>query len=470
VSVYFHYPIPTNVFKRMPKIIVMNIGIEDMIGYGLTDTQYQFTETSSNRNVWFIESGDVILSRFPIEYDFLCYVSSNLGFDSNSISIITPLVEIDGPLALTDDLLLQPNIILQLEKIIGGNPSWIIFPCFFTPGVAELNSRLGLYQSIGLQFALQCGIELLNRKTHFRQFAIGTGLPLSEGFVVHSLELFKKAIRQLLPNTGIVIVKRDNGAASMGNITITTKNVIPLPGSRETRSANEDLDTLASEIWDQLTDKWNQVLVVESYHNATERFYLEYLIEDDGKFNFLNSGDILLRKDSNPASKQLFWVGLEIPATISSFFLVEATTIATRFINLASKMGYRGLLNIDVILTEKNKLIFNEVNARWGGCSVMHCIGERLLGSQYSKNYVLSSRREVGFPSFQETLQILKENGLEFDRSSNHGVIILASGHLATSISEFLLIGESPTKVSEIISALFTTFDNHKQGLSSYAK
>jgi len=446
------------------------MGIEDMLGHGLTDTQHLITATSSQRNVWFTDTRDIILSRFPIADDFLQYISSIIGFDLKSVSIITPLAEIGGPPALIDDFLLLPNIILELEKIIDRTLSWTIFPCFFTRGVAELASRLGLNHSIGFQFALENGIELLNRKTHFRQLAVGTSLPLSDGSIVHSMKLLKKAIKQLIPHTGIVIIKRDNGAASMGNITITTKNVIPLPGSRETRSASEDLETMSSEIWDQLTDRWNQVLVVESYQNATERFYLEYVIEEDGTFICLNSGDILLREDPDPRSKQLFWMGLQIPATISPFFLAEAITIANRFVTLASKMGYRGLLNIDAILTEKNELIFNEVNARWGGCSVMHCIGERLLGNQLMKNYILSSRREVGFPSFQKTLYILKENGLEFDRHSKQGIIVLASGNFADSISEFLLIGESAAKISEMELALFNVFNNYKKKPSNYAK
>jgi hypothetical protein len=143
-------------------------------------------------------------------------------------------------------------------------------------------------------------------------------------------------------------------------------------------------------------------------------FYLEYFISDDARPIFLNSGTIRLRPDSDPDAKELVWVGLEIPADIPNSSFRSALSAVTRFVKITAEIGYRGPLNIDAIVTEANELIFNEVNARWGGGSIMHALGERLLGSQYAKKYVLSSIRNLGAPPLEQVLHTLDEHNLLF--------------------------------------------------------
>jgi hypothetical protein len=80
----------------------------------------------------------------------------------------------------------------------------------------------------------------------------------------------------------------------------------------------------------------------------------------------------------------------------------------------------------------------------------MHALGERLLGSQYAKKYVLSSIRNLGAPPLEQVLHTLDEHNLLFSIDSREGVLVLASDELLTDSMECLLTGPSRARVREI--------------------
>jgi hypothetical protein len=426
----------------MSKIILMNIGTEHALSQELGSSHS--LAKSAWRNTWFADEGDIIISPVAIEEDFLKYIGHILGFDSNSLSVITQNQ------LVTDDFLLSTDFIDDLRSHLSNSNSWMMMPCFYTKGVTELESLVGIENHSGFHFAAQCGCDLLNRKTHFRQLSMGARVPLADGSVVHTPQALAKAIEKHLPQTGTVIVKKDNAAGGMGNITLTSGAITALPGSRETRYIDSNTQAIAADLWAQLTEPQSPSLVVESYHNASHRFYFEYWIDDHGSAVFLNSGTIRLRPDSDPNAKELVWVGLDIPAELPSFSSASALTLSMQFAKLAAQIGYRGPINIDAIVTSSGDLIFNESNARWGGGLVLHTLGERLLGKQYANHHVLSSLRDVKSPPKTEVLDILREHSLLFNPESKEGVIVLAYGEFQKDTMECLLLGSSRPRVCEI--------------------
>ena len=129
--------------------------------------------------------------------------------------------------------------------------------------------------------------------------------------------------------------------------------------------------------------------------------------------------------------------------------------LAARFITLAAQIGYRGPINIDGIITDTNEIIFNEVNARWGGCSVLHYLGERLLGPQYANRHAVSSLREVECQPLPQLVERLREHGLAFDPETRRGAIALASDARASSIVEFVLMAPDFAQVRELERAIY---------------
>ncbi|MFD6297239.1 hypothetical protein ACFWFU_20760 [Streptomyces sp. NPDC060235] len=398
------------------------------------------TTISGWRHMWFVEEGDILVVPAFIEQDFLHYVGETMGVDTSTVLVLTR----DD--ILSDEVILSPDFVGELQSLLGKarrSTPWRLMPCFFTEGAAELASLVNVEAGPAQQFAGQRGPVLLNRKSHFRQLAIGAGLPLPQGCIATSLTTLTRAVERLLPVTGTVIVKGDNAAGGKGNIALTTHPITrPLAGTRETRPIDsDDVGGAAADVWEAL--KAQEVLVVESYHEARHMFYFEFFIDDRHAVRFATSGSIRLETSPTPQAKDLVWVGLDIPVDLPPFALGNAVTEAAKFARCAADLGYQGYINIDAILTSSGELFFNESNARWGGGTIMHAISERLLGPCYADDHAVSSLRDVPPVPLDQVLALLRKHRIAFDPATGEGVIVLACDPDRTNMMECLVLSHS---------------------------
>ncbi|MEU4890928.1 peptide ligase PGM1-related protein [Streptomyces sp. NPDC044780] len=413
----------------MPRIIVLNIG-------GMSSRQVY-------RQLWMAEAGDIVVSPVAIDAGFLAYVHDVLGLARNAVTVVVA----DG--VLTDEAMCSPGLVAELRSRMAASPAWELMPAALTEGVTALAELLGIEADHGLRFAGQRGPELLNRKSHFRQLAVGAGLPVPSGAVVTSVRALATAIERHLPPTGTVIVKRDDDLNGQGNLALIAGDSPPLPGVREVRPVTDDIPALAAQVWSELADE-EKVLVVESYHQAALCFYFEYLIDADGFPRYLASGTIRRRPDTEPTRPDLVWVGLELPAELPPDLAYHASTEAARIAGLAAQVGYRGHINVDALVTEAGELLFNEVNARWGGGLALHTIGERLLGTGYADRSVVSSLRDVTpmrFPDFEKALHL---HDLHFQPEAREGVVVVSYDEQLASTSECVVIAASKARARAI--------------------
>lgn len=430
----------------MPRIVIMNQGTEHTRGYD--PTQSEPLRKSIARCTWFAAAGDVIISPIPIEEGFLRYVGETLGFDPARVSVLVR----DGLRA--EGLALSEADVGKLRALVAGADDWAVLPCFWTPDVAAFVRELGIGDPIAIAFAAHRGSELFNRKSHFRQFGAGMSLPLAEGTIVTSERELAGAIREHLPKTGTVIVKKDNAAGGIGNVTLTTGAVRALPGARETRRV-DDADASAAALWRDLADgSPGQPLVVEVYHAAAHSFYFEYFIGADGRPQFLHSGDVRFRDPDDARTPELVWVGLDTPTGLPHYSLANALTHAGRLVALAAQVGCRGHINIDAIVTTGGELVFNEANVRWGGGSSLHDIGVRLIGPRFADGHALSFVRDIAGPVQAEALRVLRAGGLQFRPEAGEGVIILAGNEREPGTMECLVAGASQARVRELEASL----------------
>ncbi len=432
----------------MPTIVIMNQGTEHARGYD--PTRSEPLRKSVGRCTWLVRGGDVVISPFPMERAFLEYVGETLGFAADSVTVL-----VDEGLR-ADALSLSTADIARLEAAVNERGAWTIMPCFWTPDVAELGARLGIGNPGALGFASQRGTELFNRKRQFRQLAAGASVPIPAGSIATSVAALQRALEAHLPVTGTVIVKKDNSAGGIGNVAVTTGPVLAVPGARTTRAFVAP-EILAASLWTELTDAQDQVVVVEVYHAAPHSFYFEYFIGEDGRPRFLHSGDVRLRSSHDAAVTELVWVGLDTPTELPHFSLASALTLSGRFAALAGQLGCRGHINIDAIVTEDGELLFNESNARWGGGSPVHAIGEQLFGPRFADDHALSFVRAIKSPPRQDAVKVLKERGLHFIPTRGEGAIVLACSERESGTMECLLIGASRQRVRELEAAVRET-------------
>lgn len=418
----------------------MNLGADHALGDDLSSAHP--LARSGVRHAWFADENDIIISPVPLDGAFLAHIGETLGFNGNSVTVI----EAGG--VLTDESLGCDDLIVRIRTALGEGGTAELTACFSTPGIAELGRTLLAKGSNA--FAAERGADLLNRKTHFRQLAAGISLPLAAGAIATSPAQLAAAIDLLIGATGTVIVKQDNAAGGMGNITVSRCEAGPLPGSRETLPLDTDVQTAAASVWQSLNQPGNRSVVVESYHEATHRFYFEYVIDEAGRPVFLNSGTIRLRPDEDPAARELVWVGLDIPAELPAGAAGVALTHAARLAGRAGEIGYRGYINIDGVRTREGDVIFNEANARWGGGLVLHAIADRLLGRSYADTHCLSSLRDVAAPNRSEAVRRLHRQGLNFSRPAKEGVLVLAADEARPGTAECLVLAGSRERCREI--------------------
>lgn len=372
------------------------------------------------RNVWFVERGDILVTPVPLGDDFLRYVGETLGIDIETVAVICT-----GRL-LSEELLSSTAFADDLCVAVRSRAIDRIDSCFNTAGVAALAERLGIRRTADSRFAAQCGADLLNRKSHFRRLAAGAGIPIAAGGIAHTSTELARLLENSLVPTGCAIVKRDDAAGGMGNITVTRGAPRALPGTRDTVHAGDDLGALSRSLWERLTDASSNEVVVESYLESSHIFYFEYFIEDDGCISFANSGNVRFEPSADSSAMELDWIGLDIPAILPCAGMAEALTLSARLAAAAAQIGYRGPINIDAIRTAAGDIVFNETNARWGGGSVMHALGERIVGKRYADSRVVSSVRGVAAPKLRKAIDILRDEGLLFNPATKAGVVVLA--------------------------------------------
>lgn len=409
-------------------ILLMNYGLNQPMGV--------------YRQMWMVEEGTIVVSAVSVDDEFWGYVCDVAGIDRDKVVIV------DIGRELTDEVLTSPELLGRLAPLVAGATDWELVPAAFTQGVAGLAELLGLTVDTGLRFAAQRGCELLNRKSHFRRLAAGAKVSVPAGCVVTTERELANGIDRHLPETGTVIVKRDNDLGGRGNRALT-KDPVPLPGVRETIAIDGNVSDVAARLWMELTEGTDEVLVVESYHAAARVFYLEYLIDAEGFPRFLDSG---LKREvlGGPGAASMVWVGLELPADLGPSTAARALTEAARIVGTAADLGYRGHINVDGIVTTDGRMFFNEVNARWGGSTALHHVGEKLFGANYADDHVVSGLRVVRPAPLAETVGLLRDNGLHFSAESGEGALVLGYDRTFGRATECVLIGPSTSRVREI--------------------
>lgn len=438
----------------MPKLVVLNVGIEHSMGRVLP---LDWLARSVMRQAWFLDEGDILVTPLAPDPAALEYIAAALGASAESVTVVT------RERLVSDELLSSPDVVDEIALAMESAETWRLISCFVTPGIARLAESLRLPSTY--TFASQRGSDLLNRKSGFRQLLAGSGLPLVDGCVAESEQRLAQALHDLLRVTGVVIVKRDDGAGGDGNVTVTTQDTMWFEGSARTVNVGSGSPAdLAQELWSQLADWSSPTLVVEAYHPAKHRFYVEFSIDDpSGHPRFAHGGTIRSAPPPGASPSELVGIGLDIPLQLPPHAMASAVDACSQIAALAGRVGYRGVLNVDGIITEDDAVICNEVNARWGGGSVLHSIATRLLGPAYGNSFALSSARALPAAPLPKRIEDLAGARLGFDPLTGEGVLILACDPSRSETMECLLLARSRQRERELEQRLFELLGDPNQ-------
>lgn len=409
---------------------------------GLIEGTAKGSDTTS-RFLWHARSGDIVVLPEQVDRRYLSYVCEMLGVQQDTIRVI----EHKG--LLGDEALLQGPTFDSIKEAVSSGSTVAARPFVQTRGTVQLARSLGMLEEDGAAFAHENGVDLLNSKANFRKLAAGVGLPISYGIVARSQSELRAALCELRNTGQSLIAKHDHAGGGHGNIILAMESSVRsnLPGARVFLSMENPTDDLARMIWSELTDRFYSVVTLEVYEESQHRFYLEYDLTGQSP-RLVASGGI--RYEGDAAEVPPRWSGLDIPSGLSRVDGVEVADLGRRIVSVVHSIGYRGMLNLDGILSADGKFLFQEINARWGGGLVYDVIARRLIGAGYSRTHVLRSLLDIPKMEHTKLRERLTEAGVHYSRERREGALILASRSDLGDGAEILIIALKGSDIDEI--------------------
>jgi hypothetical protein len=436
----------------VPQLVLGNVTSEYMFASPLTGFSRKEAHKQhaiSTRTAWLLEDGDAMLAHRRLTPDFRDYLVSLLGLDAAALTFLTP----DGPeegTFLDARTALAGPLLERLRETVG--PDWTLTPYLYDRTVAVLADRLGLSPAAPAFFA-QGGSDFFNSKSFFRAWATGTGIPVARGEVCRSRGATARAVRELLPHTGSVIVKQDFSASGYGNVLFTTDADVPSIGASARHVMDPDASAgdieaalaasfpVVEEVRDFPTGLRPSEAVVEVYHPHSRTLYSELLLPDPpGEPVLLDHGDMRMEP---------VWNGFAIPpvalAAEAEQRMLDASLAMARTIR---QLGYRGYLNCDSIVTPAGEVLFSEVNARVGGCTHVHAAARRLLGDSYQRSHTVLTRNDLPVQDFAKLAWAI-DHDPRLSPDGDSGAVILVDDSPYNHTAEYLVYDRGPEAAEE---------------------
>ena len=428
----------------MPRIHIANIDNENMVA-DRTMIDFAFRSVSAmcaRRMLWFADPGDIVVTPNTPSAAMKRYVARLMRREAEAVEVIYPDFAQHDMQPLGTAELLDPSLIRKIKAAMASGGEWDIRPYYHDRTIARLAKRLSLENSPWMRstpFLREGGAEILNDKATFRNLAAGRGVSLASGDVCKTEGELLEAVETLSRETGAVILKQNRHSGAEGNIIITFRDDTATQGALR-QIAVADHEALKSEIsslWAGIHASTEAVVVVEAYYPVRSILYAEFDVNAASHaVRFLNWGEQRMEP---------IFMGFVIPPDLAMYSAATFITGATELARITCDLGFSGLMDVDGIVTDSGRVIFNEVNARSGGCSHIHHIATALLGEGYGDHFVIRSHNRIQPGNIEVVHAILDDpaHPLGFSAAKNSGVIVTSEDLAISGMLEFLTIGRS---------------------------
>ncbi|MBT1672839.1 peptide ligase PGM1-related protein [Curtobacterium flaccumfaciens] len=409
----------------MSRILIGNRGASDAIGEWGKPVEGWW----SQRIIWSVKDGDVVILPHAPDPDFLAYALNVLNVDRKQVRIITP----DTP-TVADGWLCEPALVRKVATELETVSCDLIRALNPNKEVAAFASAIGLSSAFpGARFFAQEGARFAESKSFFRAICAGVGAPIPEGAVATTPGATVTIVEDLLATTRAVILKKDFWAGGSGNLLLRTdKDIAPL-GVREAIDLDEVEGAVRSTVherWDWLTEGGRHAFVVESYLPDSAAVFAEFWIDE--AVTLRATGELVAIPLADHSQ-------LPLPPSHSRS---EAQLVETglRLATAYQRLGYRGTLSVDAII-HGSDLFLTEVNALDTGSTHVYTLAERLAGASFADDRIVLEY--VGWApgvDFEEARRRLDAAQLHYNSETRTGVSILNSQRAPDATVPYLLI------------------------------
>ncbi len=426
----------------MRKVVIANIDSDRIIdGQELADPLLHTLPFFANRMLWLAEKGDIVILPYEPPESLIESVCTTKGMSPSDISLIFPR---DGSIQpLTYSSLTSQWVVDQLPEVLAPRELVSLLPYIFNASVPDFalfhNIRFAEEEN---DFLSQGGHDLFNCKSAFRQLCAKSAISIAKGAVCSSKQQAILHAKRLLDQHDSIMLKQDINASGDGNIVVTRTHSQVFDGAAAHQSVSsiEDTSRVVADIWDTLFEGKNRYVVIEVFHQVKHSVYAEFSVcPSTLRVDLLNYGIQRI----NPS-----WTGFDIPGFENQNELATFLSLATRYVELVKENGFRGILDIDAIITDSSEVFLSECNGRLGGCTHLHQLAETQLGKGYIGNYHLSTSMEKLIKDIGPLLHNLESSPLQFNPTSKTGVIITSYCKSEYGKFEYMVIGRSKAEAN----------------------
>ncbi|MCP9211181.1 peptide ligase PGM1-related protein [Streptomyces sp. NEAU-Y11] len=411
---------------------------------------YHAAGVCGQRILWAAEDGDVFVLPIAPEVAYLRYVTDLLGVDPDSLTILVPPAGPPGYGTVSAACLDDTAFLKAVSEAADRAQVRILAPYYFDDVAVGLARAAGVHTGTpGFAYFAEGGSRLLNSKATFRALARGNGVPVPDGVVAYTPEKAAGYAAEVLASGHSIIVKQDFQIGGHGNLVLTlgpaTEHIGAL-GTIQLKHPRDVMEHFTRE-WGAYAHNGRHPVIVETYLPDCLPIYLELNVQEEGVALF-GHGEMLM----NPINNGVLVTNHMTDAPAYADFVEQGMRLG----NLARRLGYRGLMSVDAIVTPSGEILANEINARHGGSSHVHRLTDRVLGPGQRAHSLIAKARGTDL-SFNALVDQLRTSGLAFDPSNKRGVIV-TMGITPGGSFEYCAVGKSLDEARDLAAAMDARF------------
>lgn len=385
----------------------------------------------SSRRLWVSRPGDMlVLPRQPSD-DFLAYVCDMLGFSPNSLYL--QIANSSPTDLIAEKVLSAPELLNAIKSFCNQGSRPLMVPYAIDKPTVKLARTLDIefeHYAAKLDTHVISMLYRLNTKSGFRQYAKEAGLPIPEGSnLIQDGDLHCSLLQQL-NKWPRVRVKLDRSSSGYGQLSV---------GADQYNASRIPVDQWLLSCKEQPAN-----YVIERELDAVLSPSVELTVDShDVSYNYI----------CTQRYRSGIFSGMLCDDTSISNAVVSSLTDAG--INLGRHLqglGYRGVFDLDAVITQDGVLFFTECNLRQTAGTFIHHMLKRIgCDTPALVRVWIADSIFCGMPrSFCVARELISNLGLDYCPLTKQGIILTSDGIEVDGNLRYLILAPNRSTAERI--------------------
>lgn len=388
--------------------------------------------TCTSRKLWLARDGDMVVMPRQPSPAFVRYVCELLRVDAASIQLVSTD---GGPTGLLAHEVQASKWLTEQIRDFCRSRGDVELLCYALDApTARLALSLGIrpegYEDAVPNSEVLPMIYNLNTKSGFRAVASRLGLPIAEGSSCNDVHGLRRTVFDLLARHGKARMKLDRSSNGYGQSSVTASGRDAVGRAIEEHLATCDGQPVRFVVEQELRVAESPSIECVVGHGGATTTYICVQRYREGQFS-----------------------GMVADTSILDHDIVDRMTDAGEAVGrYLSERGYRGVFDLDAIVTDRGELYFTETNVRRTAGTFIHELVSHLTGTDGAGARVWIADRAAapGAATFQSGAGAIRSHGLAYCAASRTGVILTSDGVENDRTWRFVIVAENRRQAEEM--------------------